>query len=365
MNIYYHHIGEKGANEDFPKTIYSQRPISLIKDAIPESHSMKEAWILRLEDEFPSGYFNCWGVPSGAQSVIRTMAEGDAVLFVESVHWPIGMIPAFGQIKAFFREELPSLSNELWGDPRYPYVFFFDTERLDLSWFEFLEHVGYKENFNPRGMFYRVQDERLDGFGGASGYLNYLRKTHRVHTEQTLGFSKDDLSYAFVEEAQDFIVSVKSNLDSLAYNAETTLPRLTDESSPQETIVRQTPRSAAFRYAVQKVYSEKCAVCGLSAKSPKDDPEVESSHIYPKAMKGSDDIRNGICLCRFHHWAFDCGWFTISDDYQIIVREDIPDRNDYSEIRKYNGSQLRLPKNPNLRPHYIFLKEHRKLHGFE
>lgn len=214
-------------------------------------------------------------------------------------------------------------------------------------------------------MFYRVQDERLSGFSGANGYLEYLRKNHLVTAEQTLQYSKGDLDRAFIEEPQDFIVSVKSDLDSLAYATETSAPRLIDNSSPQEIKVKLTPRSAAFRFAIRKIYSECCAICGLSAKSPKDNPEVESSHIYPKALKGSDDLRNGICLCRFHHWAFDCGWFSISDDYQIIVKEGIPESEDYLEIIKYNGAKLRLPENSNLHPHSIFLVEHRKMHGIE
>jgi len=34
---------------------------------------------------------------------------------------------------------------------------------------------------------------------------------------------------------------------------------------------------------------------------------------------GSDDIRNGIALCQFHHWAFDPGWLSFTDDHEIIV----------------------------------------------
>jgi predicted restriction endonuclease len=40
-------------------------------------------------------------------------------------------------------------------------------------------------------------------------------------------------------------------------------------------------------------------------------PEVQGAHIYPKGRDGSDDLRNGICLCRRHHWAMDAGWISI------------------------------------------------------
>ncbi len=49
---------------------------------------------------------------------------------------------------------------------------------LDLSWPEFIEHVGYRDNFDPRGNFYSVATHRLDDFGGVEAYVEGLRHNY-------------------------------------------------------------------------------------------------------------------------------------------------------------------------------------------
>jgi len=70
-------------------------------------------------------------------------------------------------------------------------------------------------------------------------------------------------------------------------------------------------------------------------------------------------------LCKSHHWAFDQGLFSLSDDYQILVNQKIVNEESYfEEIGKYNKKIINLPENYSLRPHSIFLTEHRRIHGF-
>lgn len=93
--------------------------------------------------------------------------------------------------------------------------------------------------------------------------------------------------------------------------------------------------------------------------------EVQSAHIYPKRLDGSDDARNGICLCRRHHWALDTGWISIADDHTILVRDDLPDHDDYQFIAVFAGERIRLPLHEEAAPHPIFLQQHRKLSKVE
>jgi 5-methylcytosine-specific restriction enzyme A len=127
MRLFYHHVGVAGAEADFPKTVYSRVPHSRVADAIADRPSATGI-IADLRNAFPSGSSNCWGVPAGAQSVIRHLSPGDTVLLVESTRGD-GAIPALGIVKVYPREELPDLSSALWGDVRFPYVFFFETEQ--------------------------------------------------------------------------------------------------------------------------------------------------------------------------------------------------------------------------------------------
>ncbi|WP_244531481.1 HNH endonuclease [Halogranum amylolyticum] len=66
---------------------------------------------------------------------------------------------------------------------------------------------------------------------------------------------------------------------------------------------------------------------GKSRETPSGDPEVEAAHIYPRSENGADDPRNGLALCKLHHWAFDSGWLAVSDDYEILVK-DVPSETD-------------------------------------
>src|SRR5205085_3600936 len=62
-------------------------------------------------------------------------------------------------------------------------------------------------------------------------------------------------------------------------------------------------RGRAFRNIVTAQYDHHCAICGLRLETPQRTYEAEAAHIIPKRLRGSDDPRNGICMCRTHHWA--------------------------------------------------------------
>ncbi|MFB6216111.1 MAG: HNH endonuclease [Candidatus Nanohaloarchaea archaeon] len=138
-------------------------------------------------------------------------------------------------------------------------------------------------------------------------------------------------------------------------------PSLTEETEEVET--KRKARSSAFSRRVKEQYGYKCAVCGVERRSPEGVPEVEAAHIYPKEEGGKDTVQNGIALCRLHHWAFDHGWFTITDDLEVIVQEteevDTPD-----DIQEIAGRAILEPENSDYRPHKVYLEAHRELHGF-
>lgn len=164
---------------------------------------------------------------------------------------------------------------------------------------------------------------------------------------------------------QEYRTSIEAEvilIDSMSKNQ---VPELTNSKDRTQVTLRIHSRCLAFRLIVRDLYEKKCAVCGLELYSPTGSPEVEGAHIYPKALNGSDDPRNGICLCRLHHWAFDAGWFTLSNDLKVLVRNNLPDQAGYDLIEKLKGKFIALPlQHPELKPHPIFLTAHRTLHGF-
>ncbi|SEW15176.1 HNH endonuclease [Natrinema salifodinae] len=140
-------------------------------------------------------------------------------------------------------------------------------------------------------------------------------------------------------------------------------PPLTDDTE-EFTPVQRRVRSSAFRTAVTSAYEYRCAICGKSRESPNGTLDIEAAHIYPKRENGRDDVRNGLALCRLHHWAFDTGWLAVSDDYRILVA-DQPDLDGYEEFEPLENERLTLPDDEERRPHATFLAAHRERHGFE
>lgn len=138
-------------------------------------------------------------------------------------------------------------------------------------------------------------------------------------------------------------------------------PRQDVEQTYVET--QRLARDAAFTDLVREAYDGTCAICGRARETPGGKPEVEAAHIYPKGEAGVDDVRNGLAVCRLHHWAFDAGWIAIDDDYEVIVY-DASHREGYEEFKALEGQSLHLPDNEDAEPHRMYLEMHRELHGF-
>lgn len=129
-------------------------------------------------------------------------------------------------------------------------------------------------------------------------------------------------------------------------------------------------RYRAFRHAVIEAYDCRCAACGLKLASPDGTSwEVQAAHVVPSSAFGRDDIWNSIALCRFHHWAFDVGWFTVLDNFgiQLSNRSTLLPSNHslmgrYDCLRALGRSQSRihLPAHANLYPDTLALLWHRQ-----
>lgn len=128
-----------------------------------------------------------------------------------------------------------------------------------------------------------------------------------------------------------------------------------------EQTTRRMARSLAFRTQIQSLYSRRCAVCGASVITPEGLSELEAAHIVPRNLSGADDARNGLALCRRHHWAFDRGLFGISPTSRTVV---VPQRilaiPENSELGSLSGRAISEAMNPALMAHADALDWHMK-----
>ena len=74
-------------------------------------------------------------------------------------------------------------------------------------------------------------------------------------------------------------------------------------------------RLAKFRKDIFSLYLGRCAVCGIQGRL------TEAAHIIPVGEDGSDEIGNGVLLCKNHHRAYDLGLLAIRSDFSIVYSE--------------------------------------------
>jgi len=97
------------------------------------------------------------------------------------------------------------------------------------------------------------------------------------------------------------------------------------------------PASARFKQEVRRAYSSTCFVCGAHFPNTtyNSTPGVDAAHIMPWSDYDLDEVFNGLCLCKLHHWAFDEAIIMVRYDGGSYVSE-IPDEASV-EILEFDG----------------------------
>jgi len=78
-----------------------------------------------------------------------------------------------------------------------------------------------------------------------------------------------------------------------------------------------------------------------------------------EGLGGSVDRRNGLALCKNHHWAYDNSLFHIDPSERTVqVTSPLPDDRDYSFLEQHDGEPIAEPVvDPDrYRPHEVFLE---------
>jgi predicted restriction endonuclease len=111
----------------------------------------------------------------------------------------------------------------------------------------------------------------------------------------------------------------------------------------------------SFRDFVMKGYGSLCAVTKTVIRYGSY-MNLEAAHIKPKSHGGFFLPNNGVAMCRDMHWAFDKGFFTLTDKYKIEVHQETS-----SEwLRSYDGAEILMPSDPFFRPKASNIQYHRE-----
>jgi putative restriction endonuclease len=140
------------------------------------------------------------------------------------------------------------------------------------------------------------------------------------------------------EEAQDNETELEAKPFSLfELDASTSISRVTRIS-----------RSIVFKQRVSELYGNSCSICKSGLRVPDGGYEIEAAHIVPRSLRGADDARNGVGLCRQHHWAFDRGLFGVSAMRQIVVPTRASILSENQSLTHYHGKAINEAKVPAL-----------------
>ena len=200
-------------------------------------------------------------------------------------------------------------------------------------------------------------------------FLCKYDKTHKSNAIVEAFFSfvdkpeTDNIDVVLTDEAKD-LIKEESNSLLKQYEDEEDVVDENEDNSMESAMGCSFFNSSLFHQLVMNAYNYKCAITGkvIRYKRGKIDLfNLEAAHIKPHAHQGTYLPCNGIALSRDLHFAFDKGFFTISDDLKVVVSEKLKDDWFYKE---YNGKPLYVPQEPFFRPNPLFLKHHRE-HVFE
>ncbi|MFC7070618.1 HNH endonuclease [Halobaculum lipolyticum] len=298
--------------------------------------------------DFDHDRISVWGVVSGNKAKWDHMRPGDVVLFYTKQR----MYTHAARVVE--TQHNADLARRIWTtydegrrvadlDEPWPYIFYLDrVEQVDIPSPDIHADIGW-DTYYPQS-FTRVIDRRREKILERYGSIAACLRHHRQDSSVEDPVEADELTSELLE-------------------SDTAEPDLTADDDEYETQRRRT-RSRAFRDAVRTAYDEQCAFCGSRRETIAGTPEVEAAHIYPRSENGVDDLRNGIALCKFHHWAFDSGWATLTPSHEIEIR-DKPDREAYDDLQQLDGKSIHSPAQERHTPGAKFIEAHREFHGFD
>ena len=126
-----------------------------------------------------------------------------------------------------------------------------------------------------------------------------------------------------------------------------------------ETPILRPHRDPAFRRLVLKSYSCACAVCGARLVTSSGISVINAAHILPFSRFHNDDVRNGMALCKTHHWLFDKGLISIDERYRTMVSGEIEMEEPEGMVSAYSRNEIRLPERTERYPSQVALEWHR------
>ena len=121
-------------------------------------------------------------------------------------------------------------------------------------------------------------------------------------------------------------------------------------------------RDAKFAMRVLPAYDYTCALTRYRMIALNGKTALDAAHIHQFKEGGGNHPTNGITLSKTAHWLFDQGFWSITDDYTVLVAEErFDEKGAVAHLLKPRaGSPILRPANQHYWPDPIHLAWHRK-----
>lgn len=159
-------------------------------------------------------------------------------------------------------------------------------------------------------------------------------------------------------------MSLLNKLDTLTDDE---IDKVTDHS--RRTVIRTIAtryRSAKFRDNVLNAYGHKCAFCQVQLSL------LDAAHIIPVAApESTDEVINGVALCKLHHFAYDANLVSFNEHYRIEISQariqELTASNKTGGLPGFQSAMrnsLLLPANPRQHPDTNYIKKSRHIRNW-
>ncbi len=169
--------------------------------------------------------------------------------------------------------------------------------------------------------------------------------------------------YFSEDEAERLSKKIESIDQSFEYE-EKIVSMVKDEFQMHDALAFPMPdeiaRSSSFRRVILVNYNEKCAVCGMKIVASSGVSIIDAAHILPFSKFRIDDPRNGLALCKSHHWLFDHGLISVDTHNRTIVSGSLDIEMPKDIISQYHKEALILPEKASMFPSLTALEWHRE-----
>jgi len=125
-------------------------------------------------------------------------------------------------------------------------------------------------------------------------------------------------------------------------------------------------RDVKFAFRVLPTYDFRCALTRYRMVAVNGTTALDAAHVKSFSSGGPNTINNGIALSKTAHWLFDRGFWSLDDDFRILVKLDAfqEQGEDALLLKRRKGETIHLPGLETARPSRAFLDWHRSKHKF-